>query len=241
MNQNILILIPAYKPSQALTELTKELSQRGFAVLCVDDGSGSDFDEIFDAASEYARIIRYSVNRGKGGALKHGMEYILSSPDCAAITTVVTADADGQHKTDDIEKTAHTAYRRGGFVTGVRRFTGKVPLRSRFGNSLTKLVFALASGKKLSDTQTGLRAMKKSDLPFHLSIPGERYEYEMNVLFAVVKSGVVFTEVPIETVYENNNESSHFHPIRDSVRIYKAIFSSKSMVKKLALPKGSVK
>lgn len=241
MNNNILILIPAYKPSDALVELTKTLSERGYAVLCVDDGSGSEFDGIFDRTSEYALVIRYQTNRGKGGALKHGMDYIISSPECASVTTVVTADADGQHKPDDIEKTAHASLKYGGFVLGVRRFTGKVPLRSRFGNSMTKLVFAAASGKKLTDTQTGLRAMKKSDLPFHLSIPGNRYEYEMNVLFAVVKSGTPITEVPIETVYENNNESSHFHPIRDSARIYKSIFSSRKMIKNLNLPKGNGK
>lgn len=215
------ILIPAYQPTDALVSLTQTLASRGFVIVCVDDGSGADFDEIFARTAEYAEVLRYPDNRGKGGALKHGMRHIMSDAQYSSFKYIVTADADGQHKPDDIAKVAREVEAVGGLVLGVRFFTGKVPLRSRFGNSVTRLVFALLSGKKISDTQTGLRGFEISE--FYADIAGERYEYEMNVLLTAAEEGVPIYEIPIETVYENNNEGSHFRPIRDSVRIYKTI------------------
>ncbi len=56
-----------------------------------------------------------------------------------------------------------------------------------------------------------------------LEVDGQRYEYEMNVLLAASKSFPIL-EVPIETVYINDNEGSHFRPIRDGLMIYKDMF-----------------
>lgn len=215
------ILIPAYQPTDALVSLTENLSSRGHIIVCVDDGSGADFDGIFEKTAEFAEVLRYPVNRGKGGALKHGMRHIMHDEKYSSFKYIVTADADGQHKPDDIEKVVREVQVCGGLVLGVRFFSGKVPLRSRFGNSLTRIVFALLSGKKISDTQTGLRGFEIS--PFYSEIAGERYEYEMNVLLTAAEEGIQIYEVPIETVYENNNEGSHFRPIHDSIRIYKTI------------------
>lgn len=216
-----LILIPAYQPTDALVSLTDTLSSRGFTIVCVDDGSGAEFDDIFTRTAEFAEVLRYPDNRGKGGALRHGIRHILSDERYSSFDYIVTADADGQHKPDDIEKVVREVEAVGGLVLGVRFFTGKVPLRSRFGNSVTRAVFALLTGKHISDTQTGLRGFEISS--FYADIAGERYEYEMNVLLTAVEAGVAVSEVPIETVYENNNEGSHFRPFRDSVRIYKTI------------------
>ena len=105
----------------------------------------------------------------------------------------------------------------------MRAFTGKVPLRSRFGNSLTKALFKLQTGVGVTDTQTGLRAFTTNLIPFMLIIEGQRYEYEMNMLLEASKESEIL-EVPIETVYINDNEGSHFRPIRDGLMIYKNIF-----------------
>ncbi len=225
----LIVLIPAYRPADALPALCQTLTSRGFTVVCVDDGSGSSFDSVFDEAAQYAEVLRYPDNRGKGGALKYGIDYIARtypSDDCA----IVTADADGQHTPDDIARVAEAVRENGGLVIGSRQFTGKVPARSRFGNSITRLVFRIASGKEIGDTQTGLRAFPMEYAPLFSHAAGEKYEYEMNVLFAAVENKIPVTEIPIETVYEDGNKSSHFHPIRDSARIYRAIFlASKSL------------
>lgn len=105
-------------------------------------------------------------------------------------------------------------------ILGSRRFTGKVPMRSRFGNALTRLVFSFTTGKRIYDTQTGLRGYSADMLNWLCRIPGERFEYEMNLLLEAPAAGFSFHEVPIDTIYLNHNDSSHFRPIIDSARIY---------------------
>ena len=226
-----MILIPAYRPTEALIHLAADLHGRGFSIVCVDDGSGADYDDIFQKTADYAEILRYPENRGKGGALKFGMQHILNSPSHTSDQFIVTADADGQHKPDDIAKIADSIVQTpDSLVLGVRHFTGNVPFRSKFGNSLTRIVFTFAGGRKLTDTQTGLRGFSRKNAALFAETSGDKYEYEMNMLFDAVEEGIAFCEIPIDTVYEANNSVSHFRPIRDSYRIYKSIFlASKSL------------
>ena len=85
------------------------------------------------------------------------------------------------------------------------------------GNHLTRLIFHFFSGHQVSDTQTGLRAFPSAPLPDLLALPGERYEYEMTVLAHLCRYGNSPIEVPISTIYIDNNRSSHFNPTRDSM------------------------
>ena len=147
-------LIPAYEPEAVMVETAAGLKNSGFTVIIVDDGSGSKYSELFDSAEEYAHIIHYQDNRGKGSALKTGLQYI--SDVYNGPYTVVTVDADGQHKVSDVIRVCYAAEQnRTALTLGSRRFDGNVPLRSRFGNSVTRFVFRLSSEKKIYDTQTG--------------------------------------------------------------------------------------
>ena len=225
---NKLIFIPAYKPDERLTDICSRLSG-AYHVLVVDDGSGSEFDPVFQATEEFATVLRYEKNRGKGGALKYGYSKIKELfPD---VEYVITADADGQHTPEDIAKVAEKVESDGGLVLGSREFTGKVPARSAFGNSLTKFVFKIASGVWVRDTQTGLRAFGVEYLDEYASLKGDRYEYEMTQLMYAAQKKIPISEVGIETIYENNNETSHFHPIRDSIKIYWIIYINSSFLK----------
>ncbi|MBQ8287175.1 MAG: glycosyltransferase family 2 protein [Clostridia bacterium] len=216
------VLIPAYKPDHKLIETLQKLSEARYTLLVVDDGSGTDYDSVFIEAARYARVVRYTPNRGKGSALKRGMRCVLRCfPN---VSYLITADADGQHRPADIQKVCDRLHEKGGFVIGSRAFVGEVPLRSRFGNTVTRGVYRLVSGVKVQDTQTGLRGFDRSLLDWLIKIPGERYEYEMNVLMTAARDGIAIDEVAIETVYENDNSSSHFRPLQDSVKIYKEIF-----------------
>lgn len=146
---------------------------------------------------------------------------------------IVIADADGQHKVEDIIRVSEALKSSPDkLIMGCRRFSGKIPLRSKFGNNITKFVFSFAAGVKVSDTQTGLRGFSSKLIPFMLSVNGDRYEFEMNMLLECAREGIRFYEVPIETVYLGKNESSHFNPIKDSWRIYKDIlkFSCSSLL-----------
>ena len=77
----------------------------------------------------------------------------------------------------------------------------------------------------VSDTQTGLRAIPRRELPAMLAVEGERFEYETNMLLTLKKKSIPFREVKIRTVYIEENKSSHFRVIRDSWRIYKRILA----------------
>ena len=219
MQTKQIALIPAYQPGEQLVPLAKRLSQAGFAVVVVDDGSGPDYVPVFDAARPYGTVLSYADNRGKGDALKFGLYYLHTV--CSVHDIIVTMDADGQHTVEDALNLVRMAARRPeALVLGVRSFGKGTPLRSRMGNAAASIAFRLASGARLGDTQTGLRAFTALLLPFMLAVEGHRYEYEMNVLLEAARSGVPLCQVPIATIYLDGNKSSHFHTVRDSARVF---------------------
>ena len=227
MNNNasrVIVLIPAYKPDDRLTELVKELREKNLDVLLVDDGGGETFKKIFeDCKALGAQVAVHAVNQGKGRALKTGLNAaLLLYPD---MTGVVTADADGQHTPADILRLIEAMdQNENTLVLGSRAFTGNVPFKSLWGNRITRAVYALASGVKVGDTQTGLRGLPRCSIEEMIRIDGERYEYEMNVLLKIRDMNLKVFEVPIETIYINDNAGSHFNPVRDAIRIYMVIF-----------------
>ena len=219
--RSIAVLIPARDPDLVLVPLVETLSAAGFgAIVLVNDGSSPACDALFDALSALpsVHLLQHAVNLGKGRALKTGFNYCLTQlPD---VSTVITADADGQHTATDILRVAEASLvAEGRVILGSRTFAKDVPLRSKIGNTLTRHIFSFVTGTKLADTQTGLRAFPRSMLPSLMLLDGERYEYEMTVLAHVCRQRKPI-EVPIETVYIDGNRSSHFDPIWDSMRIY---------------------
>lgn len=225
-----IVLIPAYEPGDALLSTVRQLLARGFTVVVVNDGSGARYQAIFDQLSTAVRLIRHDVNKGKGAALKTGYRFIRQH---FPKHTIITADADGQHTVADITRVASASPRHPAtLLLGSRTFgANDVPLRSKFGNELTRKVYSLVAKQQLSDTQTGLRAFDDQLTEFMLQVPGERFEYEMNVLLGASRVGIPIVELPIQTVYKNNNQSSHFNPLKDSIAIYKEVlkFASSSL------------
>lgn len=219
------VLIPAYQPDARLPRLILELHRAdpSTKIVVVDDGSGQKFSDIFEAsATAGAHVISYENNRGKGYALQEGFTWIR---DVAGDLSecVVTADADGQHTLNDIFRVGRTCTDTGTSVLGVREFVGHVPARSRIGNTATSALFWLATGWKLKDTQTGLRAFPVALLPALLEVQGDRYEYELRVLLHLAKFRHPVTQIPIETIYEAGNPTSHFRPLQDSARIWASL------------------
>ncbi len=220
----MIVLIPAYQPDEELIKLTQLFTaQTDFDLLVVNDGSAPEKQAIFNALPGSVTVLHHEVNQGKGRAMKTGMTYIKEHyPDTEG---VVVVDADGQHLLPDVLRVCEALKEHPeALILGSRQFTGKVPLRSMVGNTITRYVFALASGVMVHDTQTGLRAFSVSRIPQLLELKGERYEYEMNMLLGAAEQHVPLHEVYIETVYlDEENSSSHFNPLRDSLRIYGCI------------------
>ena len=227
--KSAVILIPSLEPDDRLPAYLGQLRERGFErMVVVDDGSSEKAQHLFDqmARMEGVTVLHHDVNHGKGVALKTGYAWIRDN--LPEISGVITADADGQHTVEDCWRLAEAlAEGKRALYLGSRDFNlPNVPARSRKGNKITSAVFWALYGQYLPDTQTGLRAFRREELPFMIEVSGERYEYEMNVLIACARASISMIPLTIETVYENDNAGSHFHPVRDSIRIYRVILGN---------------
>jgi glycosyltransferase involved in cell wall biosynthesis len=216
------IVIPAYEPTPALVDLVTDLGRDERTIIVIDDGSSAACKPIFDrlAAMPQVVVLVHAVNRGKGNALKTAFnQFLLTAP--ADSPGVVTADADGQHLPADVRRVAERLERsRSSLVLGGRTFEGDVPLRSRFGNTMTRGVVRLLLGRPIFDTQTGLRGIPRGFLPELVSqAEGGHYEFELEMLVQATRRGMTIEEIPIQTVYGGAGQS-HFNPLRDSLRIY---------------------
>jgi len=222
--ENSVLVLPAFEPAPALVDLVERLAGSFRGVVVVDDGSVRTHS-VFDALPPQVRLLRHPENRGKGAALKTAFADVLSRfPDA---TGVVTADADGQHLPEDVLRIARSlAEHPDRLSLGVRRFGADVPFRSRLGNLWTLGEFRLLTGRSVGDTQSGLRGIPLSWLPALLRTAGTRYDYEIAMLVkaAVTLGGVV--RVPIATVYDGNNGTSHFRPLADTLSTQKALFAA---------------
>lgn len=229
MYKNI-VLIPALNPPDTLLEYVKGLIAGGFEyILLIDDGSAAKYRAIFDELEAYKEvwIYRHAVNMGKGRALKDGMNYVLNQwGNDSDVKGIITVDSDGQHSIEDVIKLQNELENQTQptLLLGSRDFSSSnIPLKSSFGNKLTRGVFRVLYGVALSDTQTGLRGIPKAWLPLYLNMAGEGFEYEMNMLIYAAMHKQKVKECPIQTIYMDNNSETHFRPLVDSFRIYKTI------------------
>jgi putative flippase GtrA len=220
------LLIPTFQPDCALENTVRELVQSGFSqVVVVDDGSDANSTKIIDNLRELdgVLVLQHKSNQGKGSAIKTGVSFIQRQfPDALG---VITVDGDGQHLAQDVRKVGLASHHNPDcLILGSRSFPAKVPLRSRIGNDLTRLIGNSVFDLNVQDSQTGLRFLPRSFWEPMLALKGERYEFELDCLFLARDLGLCFKEIPITTVYTDGNSSSHFRPILDSLRIY-AIFA----------------
>lgn len=237
MEENVLV-IPSLDPDENFLNLLEEFKNKiaqekiNMSIVIVNDGSSKNFNNLFEEIkNKDITVLQHSVNLGKGRALKTAFNYILN--EAKNLKSVVTADSDGQHLIEDIILCLKCSNEnQNTLILGTRNFMtsknlkekNKIPFRSKVGNIATSLVFKYLLGLKISDTQTGLRAFSKEQVKDFLTVKGERFEYETNMLIDNKNLGYKFKEVPINTVYIKNNESSHFNPIRDSITIYLLFF-----------------
>lgn len=228
---NEIILIPAYEPDEKLVHLVKKISKTSFDVVVVNDGSNSSYDNIFDSIKDISKVISYKNNKGKGFAIKTGLNYIKNSYDKDYV--VVTMDCDGQHRIEDAIKLCAYAKEHPDTLVLGKRLRGKnTPIRSKVGNTITRLVYSLSTKTAIYDTQTGLRAFSNDLISFLINVSGNRFEYEMNVLMLAPRNSIKIKELEIETIYFDNNSNSHFNTFKDSYRVYKEIikFSLSSII-----------
>ena len=222
------ILIPSYNADEKLAALIDRLlAQTLYDIIVVNDGSTPASRPIFEALKrDRIFVLEHPKNLGKGAALKTGFVFFWNVfPDSVGL---VTADGDGQHAVEDIQKVAETLRRQPVenpfLILGQRSFGQEIPLRSQFGNILTRKVLKGLVGIDLEDTQTGLRGLGRRAIAEAAGIRSNRYEFEFESLIRCFQEKFEIITVPIRTIYLDGNQTSHFNPIFDSLRIYFVFF-----------------
>ena len=222
----VTVILPSLNPDEKLLKTVKGLIEVGFTdIVIINDGSDTEHTKNFPDTEEYPQctVINHWINRGKGAGLKTAFAYVVKTrPECIG---VVTVDGDGQHRPEDVRACAMRMLEEDKVILGARNFNlPGIPARSVFGNKVTSLVYKFLCGMRITDTQTGLRAIPREHLETLMTVKGDRFEYETNMLLAFKDYDIPYGENSIDTVYIEENKTSHFNPLRDSLRIYKQIF-----------------
>ena len=218
--------MPAYKPDEKMITFLDSLLGAGMNdIIIINDGSGEEFDPIFEQAKAHPEVtlLVHEVNKGKGAGLKTAFKYL--SENRQDIDGAVTCDADGQHDLKSIQDCLKAFVEEpDSVIIGGRDFKKSgIPWTNRAGNNISSVVYRFAIGIKLKDTQTGLRVIPAKWFETFSTIKGDRYEYETSMFISMMNNKIQYREVPITTIYIDDNASSHFNIFKDSFKIYKIV------------------
>lgn len=204
-------VIPSYKPNEKLISILKELKENKIECIVVNDGSSDKYDSIFNKVKDYAHLIEYYPNKGKGYAIKEGLKYIEKTYKNSVIVTI---DSDGEHRPKDAIKLLKIAEKKPNTLV-----LGK-NTKHKLSTSITNWFYHFTTGVTLQDTKSGLRAFQDKLIPHFLTIDGNRFDYEMNMLLSCPKENIDIYEEPIETIHDNDI-ASNYNMIKDTYLIYR--------------------
>lgn len=193
MTREEFVIIPAHNEQKHIAKVLKKTKKYADNIIVVDDGSSDSTSEI--AREEGVVVLKHVVNLGKGAALKTGSEYAIKK----GARRIIFMDADGQHKPEDIPR--FLASLKGvDIVFGSRRLNKHMPFVLKFGNWFIKRLNDLLFGIKLSDTQSGYRAMTINTYE-KIKWKSTSYGVESEMIALVGKKRLKYREITIETIY----------------------------------------
>ncbi len=211
-------VIPAFDAERTIVDVVRSVRSAWVDlgdVIVVDDGS-SDRTRA-RAVEAGAIVVEHASNRGKGRALRTGLEEASRRGHHAA----VTIDADGQHPTDDAARLARVADVEA-LVLGIRDLKGAgAPRPNQISNAISNGFLSLFSRKLLSDTQCGLR---RYPLPATLSLGGrdDGYAFEAEIILLAIAAKMAIVEVPIRVIYPEDR-TTHFDSVKDPMRVIRRV------------------
>jgi len=212
----ILTVCPAFNPpAKVFRQLIADLRPNN-DLLIVDDGSTECL-----CATSRSVCIRHFINKGKGAAIKTAVEYAQQN----SYQGIITIDADGQHPLESFNNLKKLAIDEPTkLILAQREFYNDTPLKSLIGNFISRQIFRLFFDIKLNDTQTGLRYYPSNFFDTMLNTKNDRYDFETAVLIQTKYSGTAITTFPIPAIYIDNNSSSQFKPLNDSLKVISTFF-----------------
>ena len=217
-------IIPCYDVEDFCEGVITEAIKYSDHIIAIDDGSNDMTANILAKLAlrmpDRISVISFPFNQGKGMGLIAGFHEALKKFDFKAL---VTLDADGQHPPAEIPNLVKLVESGAEIVIGTRKLE-QMPGRSRLGNTMASHVLRWFYPEAPNDTQSGMRAFNQ---PFVQNIVkevrGSRYETEFQILLLALSQKRKILTVPIPTIYIDNNRSSKFRPIADSLNILWAL------------------
>jgi len=221
---NTIAVIPCYDVEEYCGQVIALTANYVDHIIVVDDGSHDGTPNVISRLKTLApgkiSVITFPTNRGKGVGL---MAAFCEALNKFSFNVLITLDADGQHPPAEIPKVTQAAIAGAEMVIGGRSVRD-MPGRSRVGNTLATGAIRWLYPDAPSDTQSGLRAFSYAfveEIVRHVS--GSRYETEFQILLLALSQRRRLTTVTIPTIYIDNNRSSKFRPVTDSLRIFRAL------------------
>jgi len=206
-------VIPAWRAGGLVGPVVKGVLALGVAVVVVDDGSDDETGD--DARAAGAVVLRHAENRGKGAALRTGMEWARTQGH----DTIICIDADGQHDPVEIPPLLAAA-KDAELVIGTRkRDPSQMPWTRRCTNGVSSALITKICGRPIADSQSGYRVMRGEALDL---LPGHynRYDTESEWLIRIARAGLRIAEVPIKTIY---GPPSRYRAVMDTLLILRVI------------------
>jgi len=209
------VLVPAFEAAETLGRVLDDLKAvLDIPVLVVDDGSSDATSAV--ARERGAEVVRHARNRGKGAALLTGLRHAARQ----GFAQVVSVDADGQHPAASARTVLEGSDDPRALVLGVRELArDHAPRSNQFGNDVSNFFLSYFAGRRLRDTQCGLRrypVLETLDLGAH----ARGYAFEAEVVLRAIAARLPVVEVSVPVIYGPAALGrSHFHNVRDPARI----------------------
>jgi len=213
------IVIPAYNEEKTIRKVIKDLKEHDYEnIVVVDDNSRDNTSKI--TSDEGATVLKHMINRGQGAALKTGINYALKQD----ADIIVTFDADGQHKAEDIERLIKPVEEGKVDICLGSRFLDKksnVPFLKKVVLKCGIYVIRLMYGIKLTDVHNGLRAMS-NEAAKKIEIKSNRMEHASEIIEEIKKKRLRYKEVPVNiryTEYSKQKGQSSWNALRIFVKM----------------------
>jgi 1-acyl-sn-glycerol-3-phosphate acyltransferase len=211
------VIVPTYNNAGTVCDVVERIHALTEHIIVVNDGSTDDTVERLSRLPFPIVLVNNPKNQGKGAALRDGFRRALAE----GYEYAATIDSDGQHYPEDLPRLVEALVRNpGALIVGSRGLKQEnMPGKNTFANRFSNFWFAVQTGRRLPDTQTGFRIY-----PLHrlrgLSLLTARYEAELELLVFSAWAGTRLVPVPIRVYYPPREERvSHFRPALDFTRI----------------------
>ena len=215
------VVIPAYNEAATIRDVATRALAPCPPVIVVDDGSTDGTAGA--VAGLPLTLLRHETNQGKAASLWDGMQCALAHGAAA----VITLDADGQHRPEDIPQLIEMSERRPGEIIIGSRMAEKsaFPRRRLVANQAANFWISWASGYRISDSQSGFRLYPAALLQ-RIVVPHDHahgFVFESEILIEAARLGVHSAPVPIAAIYQPGARASHFRTVLDVLRIARMV------------------